>query len=125
MNSAVLEAFDRLQLNLNRLAGSVEDLRGALAQLPPDSQSTHPLKLHEAMAAVLLQRGNEWTKVSALAAAINEQDLYRRGDRAKLTSNQLHARVNRPTYRDMFDKQGPFIRLAEGAARSQGRGDQP
>jgi hypothetical protein len=107
-------ALDSIELQLGTLAQTVVGLRDLCEQagLSPKTTSTAGrLKLHEAMAVVLRQRGNAWTKISDLTDMINAQRLYAKRDKSPVEPNQLHARANRPTYQPMFEKQGPMIRL--------------
>lgn len=105
---------------LNSLEGALAAVNTAIVQVRIAAKAAGAvafgvdapkLTLHEAMAVVLRQRGNEWTKMSVLAEMITTRGLYKKNDGSPLEPNQLHARVNRPTYRDMFEKNGPYVRL--------------
>ncbi len=113
-NSNIAEAINRIELQAGTLAQSVGELRNLVENagiIPSTSSSADQLKLHEAMAVVLRQRGNAWTKISDLTEMINAQGLYTKRDGNPVKPNQLHARANRPTYQPMFEKDGPMIRL--------------
>ncbi len=110
----ITDAINRIELHVGTLAQSIGELRGLVEQagiIPTTASPAGRLKLHEAMAVGLRQRGNAWTKISDLADMINAQHLYEKGDRSRVEPNQLHARANRPTYQRMFEKNGPMIRL--------------
>jgi hypothetical protein len=113
-NTTITEAINQIELQIGILAQALGSLRTLVEQegiIPPTSSSTHRLKLHEAMAVALRQRGNNWTKISDLTEMINAQGLYTKRDGSPVEPNQLHARANRPTYQPMFEKDGPMIRL--------------
>lgn len=113
-NTTITEAINRIELQVGTLAQSVGELRNLVEHagiIPPSSSSADRLKLHEAMAVALRQRGNAWTKISDLTEMINAQGLYTKGDGSPVEPNQLHARANRPTYQPMFEKDGPKIRI--------------
>lgn len=110
----ITATLDGIEIQLGVLSNMVRQLRTQLDQagaVPTTSSTGGRLKLHEAMAAALRQRGNEWTKISDLADMINRQELYEKQDGSPVEPNQLHARANRPTYQGMFEKQGPMLRL--------------
>jgi hypothetical protein len=71
------------------------------------------LTLHEALARVLEDGGNEWGTARELADAVNRRGLYRKRDGSPVEVNQVHARTN--NYDKLFEKDGPRIRLKEGA----------
>ena len=114
-DTSITEEIDRIELQVGTLAQSIAALRTAIQQaglIPTTASAAGRLKLHEAMAVALRQRGNAWTKISELAEMINAQGLYKKGDGSRVEPNQLHARANRPTYKHMFEKNGPMIRLS-------------
>jgi hypothetical protein len=80
---------------------------------PPAAPEGGPLTLHEAIARVLEDAGNEWMTARELADAVNRRGLYRKRDGSPVEVNQVHARMN--NYTDLFEKNGPKIRLKEGA----------
>jgi hypothetical protein len=81
--------------------------------VPPQPGDGPPLTLHEALARVLEDAGNEWMTARELADEVNRRGLYRKRDGSTVEVNQVHARTN--NYRDLFEKDGPKIRLMEGA----------
>jgi len=86
----------------------------ALGQIPRPSQlSRSPTTLHEAIAQVLREEGNEWMTARQLTDAVNERGLYRKRDGNGVDVNQVHARTR--NYGDMFEKDGPNIRLREAS----------
>lgn len=114
MTNSITATLDGIETQLGALSNMVRQLRVQLDEagaVPTTSTTGGRLKLHEAMAVALRQRGNEWTKISELAEMINRQDLYEKQDGTPVEPNQLHARANRPTYQTMFEKQGPMLRL--------------
>ena len=112
--SNITDTLANIEVQLGTLTRTVADLRALFEQAglsPKTTSLTGRLKLHEAMAVVLRQRGNAWTKISDVAEMINTQGLYMKANKSPVEPNQLHARANRPTYQPMFEKQGPMIRL--------------
>ena len=110
----ITSTLDAIETQLGALANQVRHLREQLefsGTIPTTTAEGGALKLHEAMAVALRQRGNQWTKISDLAAMINRQGLYEKQDGSPVEPNQLHARANRPTYQPTFEKNGPMIRL--------------
>jgi len=71
------------------------------------------MTLHEALARVLEDIGNEWMSARELADEVNRRGLYRKRDGSPVEVNQVHARTN--NYDDLFEKNGPKIRLKKGA----------
>ncbi|MFN3256984.1 MAG: hypothetical protein ACE37B_14955 [Ilumatobacter sp.] len=123
MSNDLTKTINDVEVQIGGLSQSVAELRNLIERaggLAPGA-SAGPMTLHEAMAAVLRQRGNEWTKISDLAEMINAQGLYAKGDGSPVESNQLHARANRDTYRNLFEKNGPMLRLRQPAVGEQGR----
>jgi multidrug resistance efflux pump len=70
------------------------------------------LTLHDALAQVLRERGNEWMTVRELANEVNTRGLYRKRDGSPVEANQVHARTK--NYTDLFEKDGSSIRLRAG-----------
>ena len=71
------------------------------------------MTLHDALARVLEDIGNEWMSARELADEVNRRGLYRKRDGSPVENNQVHARTN--NYTEMFEKDGPMIRLKKGA----------
>lgn len=69
------------------------------------------MTLHEALAQILRENGNEPMTARALADAVNNRGLYRTRDSSPVEVNQIHARTN--NYQDVFEKDGSLIRLKE------------
>jgi hypothetical protein len=67
------------------------------------------MTLHQALALVLQEHGNEPMTARALADAVNDRGLYRKKDGSAVEVNQVHARTN--NYQDLFEKDGSLIRL--------------
>jgi hypothetical protein len=79
---------------------------------PPAAAEGGQLTLHEALARVLEDGGNEAMTARELADAVNRRGLYRKRDSSPVEVNQVHARIN--NYGDLFEKDGSKIRLKEG-----------
>lgn len=124
------EALVAARTELAELDGRRQELLGEIAQaetilgggqpaLPartppavtPGVEGNGQLTLHEALARVLEEAGNEAMTARELADAVNRRGLYRKRDGSPVEVNQVHARVN--NY-DLFEKSGPKIRLKEG-----------
>lgn len=69
------------------------------------------LTLHEAMAVVLQDAGNEWMTTRDLADEVNRRNLYRKRDGSPVESNQIHARAK--NYSHMFEKERQLVRLGD------------
>lgn len=68
----------------------------------PAAAGGRGLTLHEAIAQVLDDHGNDWMTVSALADEINSRQLYAKRDGSAVETNQIHARVT--NYSKLFEK---------------------
>jgi hypothetical protein len=82
-------------------------------EAPPAAGDGGQLTLHEALARVLEDAGNEGMTARELADAVTRRGLYRKRDGSAVEVNQVHARIN--NYGDLFEKDGSKIRLKEGA----------
>ena len=99
---------------LSALEARAEELRALIAQGEsslggPPAATEASATLHNALARVLREGGNEPRTARALADAVNERGLYRKRDGGPVEVNQVHARTN--NYPDLFEKQGSLIRL--------------
>jgi hypothetical protein len=115
---AELETLDaRRQGLLDQVARAEAILGGgASSRTPTDAAlqpGDRPLTLHEALARVLDDHGNEWMTARELTDEVNRRGLYRKRNGTAVEVNQVHARTN--NYGDLFEKDGPKIRLKEGA----------
>lgn len=115
---AELETVDARRAELIGQIARAEAILGGGG--PPDPRmaaTTQPadraLTLHEAIARVLDDHGNEWMTARELTNEVNRRGLYRKRDGSALEVNQVHARTN--NYGELFEKNGPRIRLKEGA----------
>ncbi len=79
----------------------------------PAAPDGAPLTLHEALARVLEDGGNEGMTARELADAVNRRGLYRKRNGSPVEVNQVHARIN--NYGDLFEKNESKIKLKEGA----------
>lgn len=118
---AELETLDaRRDELLDQIARAEALLGGSGPPTPPAAAATQPghrpLTLHEAITRVLDDHGNEWMTARELTEQVNRRGLYRKRDGSAVEVNQVHARTN--NYGDLFEKDGPKIRLREGATVS-------
>lgn len=115
---AELEAIEaRRRELLDRIAQAEAVLGGGPPTTPVEAPPAAPqggqLTLHEALARVLEDGGNEGMTARELADTVNRRGLYRKRNGSPVEVNQVHARIN--NYGDLFEKDGPKIRLKEGA----------
>lgn len=68
------------------------------------------MPLHEAIEKVLTDAG-EPMHVSEIADEVTRRGLYERGDGAPIPTNQIHARIAKPQYRDRFTVYDGVVRL--------------
>jgi HB1, ASXL, restriction endonuclease HTH domain len=105
-----LEQLDRRRDDLLAL---IAQARAALGiELPPTAATgttSRGLTLHQAIAQVLSDHGNEWMTARELADEVNERGLYHKRDGSAVELNQIHARTK--NYASLFEKAGPRIRL--------------
>jgi hypothetical protein len=87
-------------------------LRGGPSSPAIPAAEAAQLTLHEALARVLEDAGNEWMTARELTDAVNRRGLYRKRDGSPVEVNQVHARTN--NYTAVFEKSGSKIRLKEG-----------
>jgi hypothetical protein len=97
---------------LAKIAEAEAMLRGP-GSSPPLAAGAGTLTLHDAIARVLEDNGNEWMTARELADEVDRRGLYRKRDGSKVEVNQVHARTH--NYGDLFEKDGARIRLKEGA----------
>src|SRR5262245_32382049 len=69
------------------------------------------MTLHEAIAQVLREHGNEWMTAKDIAAEINQRRLYWKRDGSPVGLNQIHARTN--NYQALFERHASRIRLRQ------------
>lgn len=67
------------------------------------------LTLHEAMAEILRDGGNQWMHTRELATEVNRRLLYQKRDGSPVESNQIHARAK--NYSHLFEKESQRVRL--------------
>ena len=68
------------------------------------------MTLHEAIEKVLTDAGKPM-HVSEIADEIMRRGLYERGDGGPIPTNQIHARIAKPQYRDRFTVSDGIVRL--------------
>jgi hypothetical protein len=116
---AELESVEaRRRVLLNQIAQAESILGGGPPLVPPLEVSAAfgdggQLTLHEALARVLEDAGNEGMTARELTDTVNRRGMYRKRDGSTVEVNQVHARIN--NYGDLFEKDGSKIRLKEGA----------
>ena len=109
---AELEELDARRGELLQLIARARAALGLTAvppAVPEAGGGERGLTLHEALAQVLREHGNEWMTVRELAAEVNTRGLYRKRDGSPVEANQVHARAK--NYAAMFEKNGPKVRL--------------
>lgn len=106
---AELQALEARRLELLAL---ISQARAALGQPGVASGGGEErLTLHEALALVLRENGNDWMTVRELTDQVNSRNLYRRRDGSPVEANQVHARTK--NYPQVFDKHGSRVRLRD------------
>jgi hypothetical protein len=100
--------LETLRAREQELVALIDRAEAALGHSIPDERLT----LHEAIAVVLRDGGNEWMTTRELADEVNRRDLYRKRDGSPVESNQIHARAK--NYDHLFDKDRQNVRLREG-----------
>lgn len=69
------------------------------------------MPLHEAIEKVLTDAGKPM-HVSEIADEVARRGLYERGDGGPIPTNQIHARIAKPQYRDRFAVSDGVVRLS-------------
>jgi HB1/ASXL restriction endonuclease-like protein with HTH domain len=69
------------------------------------------MPLHEAIEQVLTDAGRPM-HVSEIANEVARHGLYERRDGGPILTNQIHARIAKPEYRDRFTVSDGVVRLA-------------
>lgn len=100
-----LAALDARREELQTLIGQAEAVLGS-AQTSDDEPR---MTLHDALALVLREHGEEPMTARELADAVTDRGLYRKRDGSPVEVNQVHARAS--NYEDLFEKDGSMIRL--------------
>jgi hypothetical protein len=103
---AELQALEARRLELLALIGQA---RAALGERGVAGAGGERLTLHEALALVLRESGNDWMTVRELTEQVNARNLYQRRDGSPVEANQVHARTK--NYPQVFDKSGSRVRL--------------
>jgi hypothetical protein len=78
---------------------------------PPTQEAARYLTAHGAMAEVLRTAPQYQMRPVDLATEITRRGLYTMRDGRPIETQQIHARAG--NYPDMFERNGPFIRLRE------------
>lgn len=95
---------------IERRLATQEWLLKLLGEQPPIPKEQH-FSGHAAMAEVLRTAPQYQMRPVDLAAEINRRGLYTMRDGRPIETQQIHARAG--NYPDMFERNGPFIRLRE------------
>jgi HB1, ASXL, restriction endonuclease HTH domain len=82
------------------------------ARAPAGPAPERPPTLHDALARVLREHGNEWMTARELTDEVNARGLYARRDGSPVEANEVHARTK--SYAELFEKEGSLIRLRAG-----------
>lgn len=69
--------------------------------------------LHEEIAAILRERGNDWQTTTEIAAQVNSRGLFRKRDGTEVSAFQIHGRTR--NYKKWFDRDGSRVRLRSDA----------
>ena len=107
---AELQALEARRLELLAL---ISQARAALGQAGVSTADAdeHRLTLHEALAVLLQENGNDWMTVRELTNQVNARGLYQKRDGSPVETNQVHARTK--NYPQVFEKQGSRVRLRD------------
>jgi len=91
------------------LLALISQARAALGESAMSGTHARGLTLHDALALVLRENGDQWMTVRELTDQVNARSLYRRRDGSPVEANQVHARAK--NYPKLFEKRGSQIRL--------------
>lgn len=105
---AELTALDARRGELQALIVQAE---AALGEATQPTAGPAAMTLHEALAQILRENGNEPMTARDLTDAVNSRGLYSKKDGSPVEINQVHARTN--NYQDLFEKDRSLIRLRE------------
>jgi multidrug resistance efflux pump len=113
---AVEAALREAEAELGELRARTDELEALIARAhallgrePAPKETAARLTLHEALAQILREHGNQWMTVRELAEAVNTSGLYRKRDGSFVEPSQIHARSK--NYERLFEKEGSRIRL--------------
>jgi hypothetical protein len=110
--AVALDELEKLDARRAELVALIAQARAALGLVGPPKTAgagSRGRTLHEALAQVLGEHGNEWMTARELADAVNRQGLYSKRDNSPVEANQVHARTK--NYDKLFEKDGSRIRL--------------
>jgi hypothetical protein len=110
-----LAVLDERRNELTHQIAQAEGIVGGAGceNVHPRSTGGSATTLHDALSRVLEDTGNEWMSARELTDEVNRRGLYRTRDGSPVEVNQVHARTK--NYADLFEKDGPKIRLKSGA----------
>src|SRR4051794_29888144 len=103
------EELRELEERREQLVELIGQAKAALGLASGAPASRRALTLHEAIAQLLRERGNEWTSAREIADEVNRRALYYKRDGSPVELNQIHARTK--NYTHLFEKQGSKVRL--------------
>jgi hypothetical protein len=107
--------LDALRARQAELEEQIAQAEAALTDPSAPPERAARMTLHKALAHVLREHNNDPMTARELADAVNQQGLYHKKDGSPVEANQVHARTN--NYRDVFEKDGPNIRLKEESTK--------
>ncbi len=112
----VARALESARAELAQLEARRSTLLELIARAEAVQRSHAPqagsrVTLHQAMATVLREHGNRWMNIRELGNEVNLRGLYRKRNGSEVDINQFHARIN--SYRGLFERDGPNVRLRE------------
>lgn len=109
----ISEALGEARAELEALRAREAELEAQIAEaetaLGATTTAGASLTLHDALALLLEEAGDEGLTARELATAVTERGLYRRRDGSPVEPNQIHARAN--NYSAIFEKHGSKLRL--------------
>jgi len=101
--------LETLRLREAELEAQIAQAEAALGTDTPAPAGAAAMTLHDALALLLREVGDDGMTARELADAVNGRGLYRKRDGSPVEANQIHARTN--NYSTVFEKDGPTIRL--------------
>jgi hypothetical protein len=103
----------QLERRRHELLALIAQAKAAVGEAPPSAPNSDPrgdhLTLHDAIAKVLREHGNEPMTARDITNEVNERGLYCKRDGSAIELNQVHARTK--NYDHMFEKAGSRISL--------------
>jgi hypothetical protein len=101
--------LETLRLRQTELEEQIAQAEAAIGKGAAEVEGPPRMTLHEALAQVLRDTGDQWLTVRELTKAVNDRELYRKRDGSPVEINQVHARTT--NYPAVFEKDGANVRL--------------